>query len=122
LTVFGVVALLLAAVGLYGVVAYSVQQRTREIGLRMALGAERGDIRNMVLWQGVRLALIGIGAGIPAALALTRVMVSMIFGVRPWDPAAIVGISALLAVVALMAAYFPSVRATEVSPSESLRR
>lgn len=120
--VFGVVALLLAAVGLYGVMAYSVQQRTREIGLRMALGAEPGNIRNMVLWQGMRLALIGIGAGIPAALALTRVMVSMIFGVRPWDPAVIVGVSVLLAGVALMAAYFPSRRATEVSPCESLRR
>jgi predicted permease len=122
LIVFGVVALLLAAVGLYGVMAYSVQQRTPEIGLRMALGAEPGDIRNMVVWQGMRLALIGIGVGIPSALALTRVMVSMIFGVKPWDPAVITGVSILLAGVALMAAYLPSIRATEVSPCESLRR
>jgi putative ABC transport system permease protein len=122
LTVFGVLAMLLAAVGLYGVMAYTVQQRTREIGLRMALGAEPNHIRNMVVWQGMRLALLGIGAGIPAALALTRVMVSLIFGVKPWDPAVFAGVSALLAAVALMAAYWPTVRATRVCPCESLRR
>lgn len=122
LTVFGVVALLLASVGLYGIISYSVAQRTREIGLRMALGAAPNDIRNMVIWQGMRLALLGIGVGIPVALALTRVMVSMIFGVKPWDPAVIAGVSLLLGGVALMASYLPSIRATEVSPCESLRR
>ncbi len=115
-------ALILAAVGLYGVMAYSVQQRTREIGLRMALGAEPDHIRGMVVWQGMRLALIGIALGIPAALALVRVTVHLVFDVKLWDPMVLVAVSALLAAVALMAAYAPSIRATKVSPCESLRR
>ena len=83
---FAVIALLLAAVGLYGLIAYSVQQRTQEIGVRMALGAGPEDVRFMVVLQGMRLAFLGILIGIPAALALTRVMVSMIFGIPTWDP------------------------------------
>lgn len=122
LSVFVVLAVLLAAVGIHGVMAYSVQQRTREIGLRMALGAEPDDLRNMVLWQAMKLALIGIGMGIPAAVALTRVLVSTIFGLEPWDPAVIGGVAVLLTAVALLAAYFPSVRAAEVSPCEALRQ
>jgi putative ABC transport system permease protein len=122
LSVFSVIALLLAAVGLYGVLTYSVQQRTREIGLRMALGADPGKIRKMVVWQGMRLALVGILVGIPVSLALTRVMVGTIFGVRPADPAVIAGVSMLLAAVAFIASYLPSMRATGVSPCESLRR
>ncbi len=122
LAAFGGVALLLAAAGLYGIMAYSVQQRTREIGLRMALGAAPDDIRNMVVWQGMRLVLLGIAAGVPMSLALSRVMVSAIFGVRPWNPGITAGVSAVLAGVALMAAYFPSVRARSINPCESLRR
>ncbi|HTX39334.1 MAG TPA: FtsX-like permease family protein [Bryobacteraceae bacterium] len=122
LTIFGFLALILAATGLYGVMAYTVEQRTREIGIRMALGARPDHIRNLVMWQGARLTLIGIAAGIPAALALTRVMVSLVLGLKPWDPAVFAGVSALLATVALMAAYAPTARATRVSPCESLRR
>jgi predicted permease len=121
LSVFAVTGLLLAAVGLYGVMTCSVQQRTREIGLRMALGAGPDRIRRMVVWQGMRLALAGIAVGIPAAAVLTRVMVSLIFGLRPWDSAVFAVVSALLAAVAFTAAYFPSARAAEVHPSESLR-
>ncbi|HLJ51286.1 MAG TPA: ABC transporter permease [Bryobacteraceae bacterium] len=121
LAVFSGVALLLAAAGLYGVLSYSVQQRTREIGLRMALGAGPGNIRNMVVWQGMRLALMGIGIGIPAALALTRVLVSMIFGIQPWDPLVMTVVCTLLTGIAFLAAYLPSLRATAVNPSDSLR-
>jgi putative ABC transport system permease protein len=122
LTLFGVLALVLAAAGLYGVMAYTVEQRTREIGIRMALGAAPRHIRGMVVWQGARLVLIGIAAGIPAALALTRIMVSLIVDLKTWDPAVFGAVSALLAAVALAAAYSPAVRATRVSPCESLRR
>ena len=122
LTVFGVVSLVLAAVGLYGVMAYSVQQRTREIGVRMALGAELADIRSMVVWQGMRLALIGIGVGVPAAAALGRILLATIFGVPLLDPTVIVGVAAVLAITALAAAYLPAIRATSVNPCEALRR
>jgi len=122
LTVFAGMALLLAAVGLYGLMAYSVQQRTAEIGIRIALGAGPQDVRNMVVWQGMRLAVLGIGAGIPAGLALTRVMVSMIFGIRTWDPEVFGVVAGLLGMVALVASYVPSVRATRVDPVDALRR
>jgi len=121
LTVFAGLALLLAAVGLYGLMAYSVQQRTAEIGIRMALGAAPQDVRNMVVWQGMRLAVLGIGAGIPAGLALTRVMDSMIVGIRTWDPAVFAAVAALLGLVALVASYVPSLRATRVDPVDALR-
>jgi len=122
LTVFGGVALLLAAVGIYGVMAYSVEQRRSEIGLRMALGATPANIRNMVVWHGMRLVLIGAAIGIPAALALTRVLVHLIYGIETWDPAVMASVAAVLMVVALAAAYLPSSRATDVSPCEALRR
>ena len=121
LALFAAIALLLAAVGLYGLMVYSVQQRTREIGIRMALGAEPGDVRGMVVWQGMRLALLGILAGIPAALALTRVMVSMVVGIPTWDPAVFAAVAVLLGAVGLFAAYVPSIRATRVDPVEALR-
>jgi ABC-type antimicrobial peptide transport system permease subunit len=121
LTVFSGVALLLSAVGLYNILSYSVHQRTREIGVRLALGAEPQNIRWMVMWHGMRLALLGITMGIGAALALTRVMESMVYGVKPWDPAVFAVVTSLLAAVAAMAAYWPSVRATKVNPCESLR-
>ena len=121
LTLFAAIALLLAAVGLYGLMAYSVQQRTQEIGIRMALGAGPGDVRGMVMWQGMRLALLGIVAGIPAALALTRVMVSMVVGIPTWDPAVFGAVALLLGAVGLFAAYVPSIRATRVDPVDALR-
>ena len=122
LMVFAGIALLLAAVGLYGLMAYSVRQRTLEIGIRMALGAGPDDVRSMVVWQGMRLALFGMLAGIPAALALSRVTVSVIFGIKTWDPAVLVIVSFLLGSVALFAAYIPSLRATRVNPADALRR
>jgi putative ABC transport system permease protein len=118
---FAAVAMVLAAVGLYGLMAYSVEQRTREIGIRMAFGAGPDDVRWLVVWQGMRLAVFGIVAGIPVALALTRMMVSMIFGIRVWDPAALAMVAMLLGGVALIAAYLPSVRATRVDPLDALR-
>jgi putative ABC transport system permease protein len=121
LTVFAGIALLLAAVGLYGLMAYSVQQRTQEIGIRMALGAGPDEVRRMVVAQGMRLALLGIVIGIPAGLALTRVMVSMIFGIRTWDPAVFGAVAVLLSAVAAFATYAPSLRATRVNPVEALR-
>jgi putative ABC transport system permease protein len=121
LSLFAAIALLLAAAGLYALMAYAVQQRTREIGIRMALGASPEDVRNMVIWQGMRLALLGIALGVPTALALTRVMDSMIFGVRPWDPAVFGVVAALLAAVTFCAAWAPSRVATRVDPAGALR-
>jgi putative ABC transport system permease protein len=121
LTVFAGIALLLATVGLYGLMAYSVEQRAVEIGIRMALGAQQGDVRNMVMWQGMRLGVIGIAAGVPAAVMLARVMNSVIVGMRSWDPAVFAGVAGALAVVALVASYVPSMRATRVDPVEVLR-
>jgi len=121
LTVFAGIALLLAAVGLYGLMAYSVQQRTQEIGIRMALGAGPDDVRTMVVWQGMRLAFLGICIGIPTALALTRVTVSVIFGIETWDPVVLAVVALLLSGVAFFAAYIPSLRATGVNPADALR-
>ncbi len=119
---FGVVALLLAAVGIYGVMSQTVTRRTREIGIRMALGAEPGN----VLWMMLResLAMLGIGAaiGLPAALALTRYAESLLFGVKPQDPATIAGAALLLLVVTAVAGFLPAQRATRVQPMEALRQ
>jgi putative ABC transport system permease protein len=121
LVIFAGVALLLAAIGIYGLMAYSVQLRTQEIGIRMALGAGPQDVRRMVVKQGMRLALIGVFLGIAAALALTKLMASLLYGVKPWDPAAIVSVAALLSAVALLATYFPARRASRVDPMIALR-
>jgi putative ABC transport system permease protein len=121
LTIFASVALVLAAIGLYGLMAYSVQQRTQEIGVRMALGANPGQVRRMVVLQGMRLNLIGVILGIVASLALTRLMKSMLFGVTPWDPATIVIVVLLLISVTLLAAYLPARRASRVDPIVALR-
>jgi ABC-type antimicrobial peptide transport system permease subunit len=101
--------------------AYSVQLRTQEIGIRMALGAGPQDVRRMVVKQGMRLALLGVFLGIAAALALTRLMASLLYGVKPWDPAAIVSVAVLLSAVALLATYFPARRASRVDPMIALR-
>ena len=121
LVIFAGVALLLAAIGIYGLMAYSVQLRTQEIGVRMALGAGPHDVRSMVVKQGMRLALIGVFLGVAAALALTRLMASLLYGVKPWDPAAIVSVAVLLSAVALLATYFPALRASRVDPMIALR-
>jgi putative ABC transport system permease protein len=118
---FGMVALVLAAIGIYGLVAFSVEQRTQEIGIRMALGADRGAIRKLVVWQGMRLALVGTGLGIGAALGLTRLLASILFGVKPWDPAVFASTPFVLCAVALLAVWLPATRASKLDPAQSLR-
>ena len=121
LGVFAGLALVLAAVGIYGVISYTTTQRTHEIGIRIALGAKRADVVRMVVGHGLRLSLIGIGAGLAAALALTRLMSSMLFGVRPTDFVTFTAVSLLLAGVAALASYVPARRATRVDPIIALR-
>jgi putative ABC transport system permease protein len=121
LSIFAGVALLLAAIGIYGLMAYSVQQRTQEIGIRMALGASPQKVRGMVVRQGMLLAGIGVVIGVGAALGLTRLMAGMIYGVKTWDPAAFVSVVVVLSAVSLLATYVPARRASRVDPMVSLR-
>jgi putative ABC transport system permease protein len=121
MSVFAGSALMLAAIGIYGLMAYSVQQRTQEIGIRMALGSESSAVRTMVVLQGMRLALIGVASGLAAAFVLARFMRSFLFSVRPWDPAAFITVPIILCAVALIAAWVPAVRASRVDPMVALR-
>ena len=121
LLVFASVALVLAGVAIYGVISYSVSQRTREIGIRMALGASQGGILRMVIRQGMTLVLGGVAIGLGASLAVGKLLSSLLFGINPSDPITIVGISLLLAAVAFLACYVPARRATDINPMAALR-
>jgi putative ABC transport system permease protein len=121
MNVFGVVALALAAIGLYGVLAYSVSQRSQELGVRMALGAQSRDVLRLILKQGMKMTLAGVLVGLVSGLALTRFMRKLLFGVSATDPATFAGIALLLVVVALVACYAPARRATRVDPLAALR-
>src|SRR5262249_7927619 len=121
LGVFAAVALTLAAVGIYGVMSYAVTQRTREIGLRIALGARPRDVVGMVVWRGMILTLIGAGAGVALSLAMTRLMSGMLFDVGAKDSVTLTCVSLLLIVVALLACYIPARRAANVDPMVALR-
>jgi putative ABC transport system permease protein len=121
LTIFGCSALLLAAIGIYGLMAYSVAQRLQEIGIRMALGAESSHIRNMVVYQGLRPALAGVVCGLAAAFGLTRMIASFLFGVKAWDPLVFFVVPVILVGVALVAVWLPATRASRVDPSHALQ-
>ncbi len=121
LGIFAGLAILLAAIGSYGVLAYMVTERRREIGIRMALGADRASVMRMVLSQGLRLTLVGVAAGLAAAFAMNRVLASLLFGVRPSDPLTIASVVALIGTVALVACYLPARLATRVDPMIVLR-
>ncbi len=120
-TGFGVLALALACVGIYGIMAYTVANRTNEIGIRLALGAQPGQVRGMILRESGWLAGAGVVVGVAAAMALTRLVKSMLYGVQPWDPATLVSGATLLLGVALAASWIPARRAAGVQPMEALR-
>jgi ABC-type antimicrobial peptide transport system permease subunit len=121
LAIAGAMALLLGVAGIYGVIAYSVAQRTREIGIRIALGAQNREVTGMFVRQGATLAAVGIVFGIAAAAALTRLMSSLLFGVKPYDPITYIGVSIGLVIAAILASYAPASRAASVDPVEALR-
>jgi len=120
-SLFGGVAALLVGVGIYGLLAYMVTQRWREVGIRIALGAGRGDVLKLVVGQGCKLALIGLAIGLAGAWASTRVLASLLFGVKPTDPLTFVSVPLLLMGLALLASYIPARRATKVDPAVALR-
>jgi putative ABC transport system permease protein len=120
-SLFGIAAAFLVCLGIYGLLAYSVAQRQREIGIRMALGAERADVLRMVIGQGLKLVLIGVVIGVAAALALTRFLASLLYGITPTDPLTFIAVSLILIAVALAACYIPACRAANVDPMVALR-
>lgn len=121
LTTFGAIAMLLAAVGVYGVLSYLVSQRTREIGVRMALGADRQDVVRLIVWQGMALVLGGVGLGLAGAFAATRIIRRQLYEVSATDPVSFAGVALLLASVGRVASYAPAYRAAGVDPIASLR-
>ena len=121
LAFFGLLALVLTAVGIYGVVAYSVAQRTRELGIRIALGAQRKDVLMLILRQGLALVALGSAIGLVACYWLSSLVSSQLYGISPGDPVTLVSVAVLLAAVALLASYIPARRATRVDPLVALR-
>ena len=121
-TAFAAIALVLAAVGVYGVISYSVSQRTREIGVRVALGAQRTNVLRLIVGHGALLAAIGIGIGLAGALGVTRFLRSMLYGVSPFDPVSFVVVTLVLSGIAFLASYLPARRAARVDPIEALRQ
>jgi ABC-type antimicrobial peptide transport system permease subunit len=121
MSIFGGSALCLAAIGVYGLMTYSVQQRTQEIGIRMALGAEAGHVRKMVVFQGMTFSVIGVVLGTGAAFWLAKLISTFLFGVQPWDPAVFVAVPVLLTAIAFVAVLVPAMRATRVDPMSALR-
>lgn len=118
---FSAAALILAAVGIYGVVAFSVTRRTQEIGIRVSLGAQRSDVLRLVVGEGARLAMFGVAIGIAASFAITRLLSSLLFGISATDPATFAGVAVLLSLVALLASYIPARRAMRLDPNTALR-
>jgi putative ABC transport system permease protein len=121
LTVFAAIALLLAAIGLYGLISYAVGQRTQEIGIRVALGAARSDVLRMIVFEGARQAAIGVAAGLLVAFGVTRFLASLLFGVKAYDPLTFAAVAAIIALVALIASYIPALRAAAIDPNQALR-
>ena len=121
MTIFGGAAVLLAAIGIYGLMAYTVEQRTQEIGIRLALGAEASQVRNMVMRQGMSLALAGVAVGLGAAWGVSRLMESLLFEVKPRDPMVFFAVPVALTAVALLSVWLPARRALRVDPAVALR-